>query len=114
MIKDNVVIGGCVTTLPNVTVHANSVIAAGNVVTKDVPSETVVKGVPAKPMMTTREYENKRKEFISSRKQKLEIFDQKSFTYCFKISTIMAGVPCKAVKTFMELDADRLVELEVW
>jgi len=74
MIKDNVVIGGCVTTLPNVTVHANSVIAAGSVVTKDVPPETVVKGVPAKPMMTRQEYENKRKTFVSSRKQKLNNF----------------------------------------
>ena len=71
IIKDNVVIGGCVTILPNVTVHENSVIAAGSVVTKDVPPETVVKGIPAKPMMTTREYENKRKEFINSRKQKV-------------------------------------------
>jgi len=71
IIKDNVVIGGCVTILPNITIHENSVIAAGSVVTKDVPPETVVKGVPAKPMMTRREYENKRKEFISSKKQKV-------------------------------------------
>ena len=41
--KDNVVIGGCVTILPNVTVHENSVVAAGSVVTKDVPPNTVVK-----------------------------------------------------------------------
>jgi len=71
IIKDNVVIGGCVTILPNVTVHENSVIAAGSVVTKDVPPETVVKGVPAKPMMTRQEYEKKRDAFISSRKQKI-------------------------------------------
>jgi acetyltransferase-like isoleucine patch superfamily enzyme len=68
IIKDNVIIGGCVTILPNVTINENSVIAAGSVVTKDVPPETVVKGIPAKPMMTRQEYETKRKEFIEARK----------------------------------------------
>lgn len=70
IIEDNVVIGGCVTILPNVTVHKSAVIAAGSVVTKDVPPETVVKGIPAKPTMTRREYENKRKEFIAAKKRK--------------------------------------------
>ncbi|MCK4439721.1 N-acetyltransferase [Candidatus Bathyarchaeota archaeon] len=64
IIKDNVVIGGCVTTLPNVTVGENSVIAAGSVVTKDVPPETVVKGIPARTMTTRQEYEKKRIAFI--------------------------------------------------
>ena len=68
IIKDNVVIGGCVTILPNVTVHENAVIAAGSVVTKDVPPNTVAKGIPAKPTMTRQEYEIKRKKFISARK----------------------------------------------
>ncbi|MEM2523133.1 MAG: DapH/DapD/GlmU-related protein [Candidatus Bathyarchaeia archaeon] len=69
VIKNNVVIGGCVTVLPNVTVHENAVVAAGSVVTKDVPPNTVVKGVPAKPMMTRQEYETKRKEFIEARRK---------------------------------------------
>jgi len=73
VIKDNVVIGGCVTILPNVTVHENSVIAAGSTVTKDVPPNTVVKGIPAKPMMTKPEYETKRKAFIAERKNKIEL-----------------------------------------
>jgi len=67
-IKDNVVIGGCVTILPSVTIGKNSVIAAGSVVTKDILTETVVKGIPAKLMMTRREYEIKRKTFIEARK----------------------------------------------
>lgn len=71
IIEDNVVIGGCVTILPNVIVHSNSVIAAGSVVTKDVPPENVVKGIPAKPMMTRQEYEAKRKLFINARKNKI-------------------------------------------
>jgi acetyltransferase-like isoleucine patch superfamily enzyme len=69
VIKDNVVIGGCVTILPNVTVHVNSVIAAGSTVTKDVPPNTVVKGIPAKPMMTKQEYENKKEAYIKERKR---------------------------------------------
>jgi acetyltransferase-like isoleucine patch superfamily enzyme len=71
IIEDNVVIGGCVAILPNVTVHENSVVAAGSIVTKDVPPETVVKGIPAKPMMTRQEYEDKRKAFIEARKNRL-------------------------------------------
>ena len=69
IIRDNVVIGGCVTILPSITVGENSVIAAGSVVTKNIPPETVVKGIPAEPMMTRREYEMKRKAFIKARKE---------------------------------------------
>ncbi len=68
IIEDNVIIGGCVTILPNVTVHENSVIAAGSVVTKDVPPETVVKGIPARSMMSRQEYEEKREAFIKKRR----------------------------------------------
>jgi acetyltransferase-like isoleucine patch superfamily enzyme len=50
-------------------VHENSIIAAGSVVTKDVPPNTVVKGVPAKPMMTRQEYEDKRKTFIKAHRK---------------------------------------------
>jgi len=66
-IKDNVVIGGCVTILPNVTVGENSVVAAGGVVTKDVPPGTVVKGIPARIAWTREEYEIKRQSFIKTR-----------------------------------------------
>jgi len=67
VVKDDVVIGGCVTILPNVTIGEKSVIAAGSVVTRSVPSNTVVKGVPAKPMMTREEYEIKKKHFMMTR-----------------------------------------------
>jgi acetyltransferase-like isoleucine patch superfamily enzyme len=68
IIEDNVVVGGCVTILPNVTVKKNSAVAAGSVVTKDVPAQTVVVGVPAEKMMARKEYETKRKAFIKERK----------------------------------------------
>ena len=41
-------IGAGATVLPGVTVGENAIIAAGAVVTKDVPDNTVVAGVPAK------------------------------------------------------------------
>ena len=41
-------IGGNVTILPGVTIGNNVVIAAGAVVTKDVPDNCIAGGVPAK------------------------------------------------------------------
>jgi UDP-2-acetamido-3-amino-2,3-dideoxy-glucuronate N-acetyltransferase len=68
VVKNDVIVGGCVTVLPNVTINENSVIAAGSVVTKDIPAGTVVKGVPAEAMMMRREYESKRRKFMAARK----------------------------------------------
>lgn len=48
IIKDNVWIASSVVVLAGVTIHENSVIAAGSVVTKDVPPDCLVGGVPAK------------------------------------------------------------------
>ena len=51
-IGQKVWIGSNVTILPGVTVGDWAVIAAGAVVTKDVPAYTVVGGVPAKVIRT--------------------------------------------------------------
>lgn len=48
VIGKNVWIGANATILPGITVGDNSIIAAGSVVTKDVPQNSVVAGVPAK------------------------------------------------------------------
>lgn len=66
IMKDDVIVGGCVTILPDVTVGKNSVVAAGSVVTKNIPPNTVVKGVPAEIMMTRSEYEKKRQAYINA------------------------------------------------
>ncbi len=48
VIKRNAWIGAAVTILPRGTIGENSVVAAGAVVTLDVPDNTVVGGIPAK------------------------------------------------------------------
>lgn len=52
IIRDKVWIGANVTILQGVTVGEGAILAAGAVVTKDVPPRTVVGGVPAKILKT--------------------------------------------------------------
>lgn len=47
VIEDNVTIGAAANILPNVTIGYNAIVGAGAVVTKDVPQNTVVMGIPA-------------------------------------------------------------------
>jgi len=47
-IKDNVFIGHNAIVMPDVTIGPNAIVAAGAVVTKDVPPNSVVGGVPAR------------------------------------------------------------------
>lgn len=51
-IKRNAWIGAGATILPGVTIGENAVVAAGAVVSKDVPANTIVGGVPAKALKT--------------------------------------------------------------
>lgn len=51
-IGSDVWIGGNAVILPGVTIGSNVVVAAGAVVTKDVPDNTLVDGVPARPLKT--------------------------------------------------------------
>ena len=52
LIKRNAWIGAGATILPGVTVGENAVVAAGAVVNRDVPPNTVVAGIPAKVVKT--------------------------------------------------------------
>jgi len=70
VVKDNVIIGGGVTVLPDVVLGENSVVGGGSVVTKNVPPGRVFAGVPAKEVMTKTEYEAKREAFIKRKPSK--------------------------------------------
>lgn len=61
-VMNNVFIGSNVTILPNIRIGSNVIIAAGSVITKDVPDNCVVAGVPAKMIETFDEYLEKRKK----------------------------------------------------
>jgi len=48
LFKTGSVIGACTTILPGVTIGEKAFVAAGSVVTKDVPANSLVAGIPAK------------------------------------------------------------------
>jgi len=76
-IMDNVFIGSNSTILPNVKIGPNVIVAAGSVVTKDVPENSVVAGVPAKVIGTFDEYMSKRKKTISQNPDEMwRLFDE--------------------------------------
>jgi acetyltransferase-like isoleucine patch superfamily enzyme len=56
LIKRNAWLGAAVTVLPGVTIGENSIVAAGAVVTKDVPDDTIVGGIPAKVLKSVDDF----------------------------------------------------------
>lgn len=55
-IKDNCTIGYRTIILPGVTIGPNSVVAAGSVVTRNIPPNVLAAGNPAKPVMSIEQY----------------------------------------------------------
>ncbi len=65
-IEDNVIIGSRAVIKAGVTIGKNSVVAMGAVVTKDVPENTLVVGIPAKEKYSREEYNKKQRNWKNS------------------------------------------------
>ncbi len=96
IIEDNVFIGVNSIILPGVKIGKNSIIAAGSVVTKDVPDNVVVAGNPIKIICTVEEYLKKHHENIENFEEK--VFDE-SYTMRKNISNDMKNEMKKNLDT---------------
>ncbi len=72
VIGNNVFIGADAIILPGVTIGDNVIIGAGTLVNKDIPSNVVVVGIPAKIIKSYDDYVNENKKIMS----KSPIFDK--------------------------------------
>lgn len=65
-IGNRVFVGYNSTILPNTVIGDDVIIAAGSVVTKDVPSNSIVAGVPARVIAKTSDFINKNRELMNN------------------------------------------------
>lgn len=66
VIEDNVLIGANAVILEGVRVGAGAIVAAGAIVTQDVPAGAVVAGTPAKVIKQTSEVQGSKREIVSA------------------------------------------------
>ncbi|MBQ8541048.1 MAG: acyltransferase [Clostridia bacterium] len=84
-IHENVFVGAGARILPNVSIGPNAIVAAGAVVTSDVPPGTVVGGVPAKVIGSFDDVMSKRKAFSIAHPDGLSLEDAwREFYACRK------------------------------
>ena len=75
-IRDNVFIGAKSILLPNITIGPNSIVAAGAVVTKDVPPGEIWGGCPARKIGQFDDYLNKYKRVCEKKKRFDEVLGE--------------------------------------
>jgi maltose O-acetyltransferase len=80
-IEDNVFIGARALIMPGVTIGKNSIIGAGSIVTKSIPTDSIALGNPARVVGSVQEYINKTNYILG----KSKVYDH-SFTMLGKIS----------------------------
>lgn len=85
-IGDNVFIGIGSIIMPGVTIGDFVVVGAGSVVTKDVVSNTIIAGVPAKPISTFEEFEKKARLWPTESQIKSKKYRQR-VQYCLDFKT---------------------------
>lgn len=68
VVGNNVQIGSRALIMPGVKIGSNVIVGAGAIVTKDVPDNSIVAGVPAKVIETIDEYYNKHKNHFDHTK----------------------------------------------
>ena len=83
-VGDDTFLGARSVILPNVHIGKNCVIAAGAVVTKDIPDGSVAAGVPAKVLCSTEEYAERMKERMPEDWDTLE-FEKNKREYLEKV-----------------------------
>ncbi len=66
VIEDGVAVGSRAVLIAGIRIGRRAVIGAGAVVTKDVPPDTVVIGVPARIIMSRSDYDKKQQEYLLS------------------------------------------------
>lgn len=71
VVEDEAVIGARSVILGGVRIGRRSVVAMGSVVIRDVPPETVVAGVPAKPLYSREEYDRRRRAWEAGEGRRL-------------------------------------------
>ncbi len=85
VVKNNVHIGTDAIIMPGVTIGNNCIVGCGAIVTKDVPDNSIVAGIPAKIIETIDEYKTKHDndfshtKYMSKAKKKDYLLNRKEF-----------------------------------